>query len=267
MRQRRTAQPPTRWKRVDISMLPRSTGKPPQRIRLQRRRQTITMLPQPEFKTRARCTSAPRALLKGEARAEIRALPSAEGTSRNAYIVLALLIWRANGGAASAHLGSAGSGGGPADHSSVALRPSRWPDEDRQVSSHIGVARPMHRGASQSQGRTDQNAARGRRLLERAGPGVLHRQGSALDAANVRRSFRQVASAAGLNPKEWTPRELRHSFVSLLSSSGVSIEEIAHLVGHGSTSVTERVYRKELRPVITPGARAMNKLFNGDAKR
>jgi len=52
------------------------------------------------------------------------------------------------------------------------------------------------------------------------------RQGFALDAANVRRSFRLVASAAGLNPKEWTPRELRHSFVSLLSSSGVTIEDL-----------------------------------------
>ena len=30
----------------------------------------------------------------------------------------------------------------------------------------------------------------------------------------TRRSFRLVASAAGLNPKEWTPRELLHSFVS-----------------------------------------------------
>ncbi len=93
------------------------------------------------------------------------------------------------------------------------------------------------------------------------------RHGSALDAANVRRSFRLIASAAGLNPKEWAPRELRHSFVSLRSSSGVTIEEIAHLVGHGSTSVTERVYRKELRPVITRGARAINELFDGDAKR
>jgi phosphoribosylaminoimidazole (AIR) synthetase len=52
--------------------------------------------------------------------------------------------------------------------------------------------------------------------------------------------------------------------VSLLSSSGVTIEEIAHLVGHGSTSVTERVYRKELRPVITRGARAINELFDGE---
>jgi site-specific recombinase XerD len=93
------------------------------------------------------------------------------------------------------------------------------------------------------------------------------RQGSALDAANVRRSFRLVASAAGLNPKEWTPRELRHSFVSLLSSYGVTIEEIAHLVGHGSTSVTERVYRKELGPVITRAARAVNELFDGDTNR
>ena len=47
----------------------------------------------------------------------------------------------------------------------------------------------------------------------------------------------------------------------------VTIEETAPLVGHGSTSVTERVYRKELRPVITRGARAINELFDGDAKR
>jgi hypothetical protein len=31
------------------------------------------------------------------------------------------------------------------------------------------------------------------------------RQGSALDAANVRRSFRLIASAAGLNHTQWTP--------------------------------------------------------------
>ena len=85
--------------------------------------------------------------------------------------------------------------------------------------------------------------------------------GSPLDAANVRRSFRQIAGAAGLDSKNWTPRELRHSFVSLLSSSGVAIEDIAHLVGHGSTTVTQRVYRKELRPVITRGAQAMDAMF------
>jgi transcriptional regulator GlxA family with amidase domain len=52
----------------------------------------------------------------------------------------------------------------------------------------------------------------------------------------------------------------------LLSSSGLIIEEIAHVVGHGSTSVTERVYGKELRKSSHLG-RAINELFDGDAKR
>lgn len=85
--------------------------------------------------------------------------------------------------------------------------------------------------------------------------------GTALDAANVRRAFRRVAKQAGLNPKEWTPRELRHSFVSLLSSSGVSIEAIADLCGHAGTTVTEKVYRHQLRPVLLNGAVAMDQIF------
>ena len=91
--------------------------------------------------------------------------------------------------------------------------------------------------------------------------GVCTSVGTALDAANVRRSFRRVAAAAGLDAQAWTPRELRHSFVSLLSSTGMSIEDISHLVGHASSRVTELVYRKELRPVLTRGASAMDALF------
>ena len=51
----------------------------------------------------------------------------------------------------------------------------------------------------------------------------------------------------------WTPRELRTSFVSLMSHRGVSIEEIARLAGHASTRTTEVVYRRDLRPIITTG--------------
>jgi integrase len=72
---------------------------------------------------------------------------------------------------------------------------------------------------------------------------------------------RPWAAAAGLQASEWTPRELRHSFVSLLSSSAVPIEDMAHLVGHASTDVTEKIYRKELQPVLTRGATAMDTLF------
>jgi hypothetical protein len=45
------------------------------------------------------------------------------------------------------------------------------------------------------------------------------RAGTPADASHVRRSFRKVVAAAGLDPHEWTPRELRHSFVSLLSDA------------------------------------------------
>jgi integrase len=63
---------------------------------------------------------------------------------------------------------------------------------------------------------------------------------------------------------EWTPRELRHSFVSLLSDSGTPIEEISRLIGHKSTAVTELVYRKQIRPVVQSGADAMDRIFGPD---
>jgi integrase len=84
--------------------------------------------------------------------------------------------------------------------------------------------------------------------------------GQPLDAANVRRSFRAVRRAAGLGP-DWTPRELRHSFVSLMSDNDVAVEEIARLVGHASSKVTESVYRHQLRPVLTTGAEMMDALL------
>ena len=86
------------------------------------------------------------------------------------------------------------------------------------------------------------------------------RTGAGLDAANVRREFKAVCRAAGIGGN-WTPRELRHSFVSLMSSTGVPVEEIARLAGHASSRATEVVYRRELRPVLTTRAEAMDRLF------
>jgi len=87
------------------------------------------------------------------------------------------------------------------------------------------------------------------------------RTGSGLDAANIRREFRAVCKAAKIGER-WTPRELRHSFVSLMSISGVPVEEIARLAGHSSSRTTELVYRRELRPVLTAGVEAMDRLFS-----
>ena len=90
--------------------------------------------------------------------------------------------------------------------------------------------------------------------------------GTPLDAHNVRRSFRRVAAAAGLDPTDWTPRELRHSFVSLLSASGIRIEDISRLVGHSGTAVTERVYRHQLKAILDEGTTAMDDLFPLDSE-
>ena len=49
--------------------------------------------------------------------------------------------------------------------------------------------------------------------------------------------------------------------MSLLSDSGVPLEEISRLVGHRSTAVTELVYRQPIRPVVQSGAVVMDRLF------
>jgi hypothetical protein len=43
---------------------------------------------------------------------------------------------------------------------------------------------------------------------------------------------------------------------------GVPLEEISRLVGHSGTSVTELVYRHQIRPVIQTGATIMDQLFS-----
>lgn len=89
-----------------------------------------------------------------------------------------------------------------------------------------------------------------------------------MDAANLRRDFRH---ALGLMPGlgRVEPRDVRHSFVSLLSDAGVPIDEISRLGDHSGTTVTELVYRHRLRPLIETGTTIMDDLFGtaaGDSK-
>jgi len=83
---------------------------------------------------------------------------------------------------------------------------------------------------------------RTRQATERLAAGPLWRDhnlvfcsqvGTPLDASHVRRSFKAITKKAGIG-ENWTPRELRHSFVSIMSDNGVPIETIADLVGHFS---------------------------------
>lgn len=102
-------------------------------------------------------------------------------------------------------------------------------------------------------------------VLRRWLGGVTDRFGPGAAPVFVPRSAPRPCSltsgrTSSLKP-EWTPRELRHSFVSLLSDHGIPLERIALLVGHSSQATTEAVYRKQLRPVITEGAEAMDVIF------
>ncbi|MEV0663940.1 tyrosine-type recombinase/integrase [Actinomadura luteofluorescens] len=70
--------------------------------------------------------------------------------------------------------------------------------------------------------------------------------------------FRKVLDKAGLVGADWAPREMRHSFMSVLSDHGIPVEDISRLVGHRSTAVTETVYGLQIRPVMEMGATAMD---------
>jgi len=54
----------------------------------------------------------------------------------------------------------------------------------------------------------------------------------------------------------------RITFVSLLSSDGMPLEDIADLVEHKGTVTTETVYRKVIVPELRRGAEVMDRLFS-----
>jgi integrase len=83
--------------------------------------------------------------------------------------------------------------------------------------------------------------------------------GTPVDPANLRRSFSALTRSVGLG--HWTPKELRHSAASLLSAAGVPLELIADVMGHDGTRMTGTVYRHAVRPTVSAGAEAMQRLF------
>ena len=167
------------------------------------------------------------------------------------------------------------------------LRALRWDDvvlkTESDVPAHIAVWRSVRKGGDTKTKKSRRTLAIAQRCVDaliaqgsmqdrdREVAGENWREhglvfaskvGTPLDPSHVRRDFRlAIRDVEGLNPEDWTPRELRHSFVSLLSDHGLPLEEISRLVGHSSTAITELVYRKQIRPVIQSGATAMDAIF------
>ena len=83
--------------------------------------------------------------------------------------------------------------------------------------------------------------------------------GTPLDPSNLRAAFDKITERAGLG--HWTPNELRHSAASLLSATGVPLEEIADVLGHTSTRMLEQHYRHQVKPSIDAHVGAMESLF------
>jgi integrase len=77
---------------------------------------------------------------------------------------------------------------------------------------------------------------------------------------DVRRYLQLLCERAGIG-KAWTPRELRHTFVSVLSDSGVDIEKIAEAAGHVNSTITKTVYRHVIADKVTVAATAMDSIF------
>ncbi|MEV0230179.1 tyrosine-type recombinase/integrase [Nonomuraea sp. NPDC050786] len=85
--------------------------------------------------------------------------------------------------------------------------------------------------------------------------------GTELDSHNVRRSFRAVLKKAGLNAQEWTPSEMRHSFVSMLSDAGMPIEASLAWSGTATPAPPERSPANKLRPLLLERAEAVDQIF------
>lgn len=73
------------------------------------------------------------------------------------------------------------------------------------------------------------------------------------------RKFKELCDEAGLG--DWTLRETRHTFVSVLSDAGVDIEKIADAAGHANSTVTRTVYRHQLTDTVSDAARVMDDIW------
>jgi integrase len=196
-------------------------------------------------------------------------LAAAEGTSMYAYIVLSLLIGARTEELRALTWAHVDLDGKPGTDSAVppsimVWRSVRASGDTKTKKSRRTLAMPMrcvealmlHRQLQQA----ERDAAGGR--WQDNDLVFASRVGTERNSGNVLRSFRIIVAKTELNERNWTPREMRHSFVSLLSDSGVPLEDISRLVGHASGSaVTEKIYRKQIRPILLAGAETMDDIF------
>lgn len=84
--------------------------------------------------------------------------------------------------------------------------------------------------------------------------------GTPIDPANLRRTYRRVGQRAGLG--SIVPYQGRHTAATLLLDAGLTIEQVADVLGDLPETVY-RHYRHRVRPTIDAAAAPMERIFGG----
>ena len=208
-------------------------------------------------------------------------LAAAERTRWHAYVALSLLVgirteearalrWDhvvawvddATGWLPVTTAGFDAAGSGDDRYAIYVWRSERYGGDAKTEKSRRTLALPQRcvEALRQQQERQERDRLLAGELWQDRGLVFTSRVGTPLTANNVIRAFRIITRKAGLG-EDWVPREMRHTFVSVLSANGVPVESIALLAGHDRTATTESVYRHEIRPALTQGAEVMDNIF------
>lgn len=86
------------------------------------------------------------------------------------------------------------------------------------------------------------------------------RTGTLMDPANFRREFRNICRRADIGD-DWTPRQMRHSAMSILSAAGVPLHELIDLGGWTDERMLHRHYRQQLAQSVDAGSSAIDDVF------
>lgn len=87
----------------------------------------------------------------------------------------------------------------------------------------------------------------------------------------MRKLFREMLAEVpeeyGIDPEEWVPYELRHTFASLMSEHGEqTVDVIAKEMGHRRLATTQGTYIHALKPRRTGGAGVMDRVLRDASK-
>jgi integrase len=87
-----------------------------------------------------------------------------------------------------------------------------------------------------------------------------HENGDPYTSDQLNGRFSKMTRRAGIG--HWHAHEGRHTAVSIMSSSGLPIQEISDTAGHKSTHVTQTVYRHVIVTAVRGGATVMDDIFD-----